>query len=269
MANKSAKSVARDATDSQLLRALARVGFAVNGLLHILIGWIAIQVALGAGSAQPSQSGALSHVASAPGGRLLLWIIVLGYGALAFWLIAGAFLFPGKDLKNRASSFIMDFGKGIVYFVLAVTALTFAKGSSTNSASSTSNASASVLSHPGGVILVSVVGLVILGIGLYFAYKGLRRGFKEDISVPSGRSGEIAIFLGVVGYVAKGVALGVVGVLFVIAALTLNASKANGLDAAIRTLAALPFGPPILVLVGLGVIAYGMYCFVRARMARL
>lgn len=269
MANRSAKSVARGATDSPPLRALARIGFAVNGLLHILIGWIAIQVAFGGGSAQPSQSGALSHVASAPGGRLLLWVIVVGYGALAFWLIAGAFLFPGKDAKNRASSFIMDFGKGIVYLVLAGTALTFARGSSTNSASSTGSTSASILSHPGGVILISVVGIVIVGIGLYFIYKGLRRGFKEDISVPSGRAGEITVFLGIVGYVAKGVALGVVGILFVIAALTLNPAKANGLDAAIRTLAALPYGPPILILVGLGLIAYGMYCFVRARMARL
>jgi hypothetical protein len=63
--------------------------------------------------------------------------------------------------------------------------------------------------------------------------------------------------------------LGTVGVLFLIAALTGDAAKADGLDGALKTLATLPFGPAILILVGVGLIAYGVYSFVRARFARL
>ena len=72
-----------------------------------------------------------------------------------------------------------------------------------------------------------------------------------------------------VGYVAKGVAIAVVGVLFVVAAVTHDPEKAGGLDAALKSLAALPFGQVILWIVGAGLVVYGVYCFARARYARL
>jgi hypothetical protein len=75
--------------------------------------------------------------------------------------------------------------------------------------------------------------------------------------------------LGVVGYVAKGLALVAVGVLFAVAAVTFDPSKAKGLDGALKALAHLPFGTVILVAVGIGVIAYGVYLGARARLARL
>jgi hypothetical protein len=69
--------------------------------------------------------------------------------------------------------------------------------------------------------------------------------------------------------VAKGIALGAVGVLFVVAAATVNPEGADGLDGALRALASLPLGVVILVLVGAGFIAYGVYSFVRARFAHM
>ena len=71
------------------------------------------------------------------------------------------------------------------------------------------------------------------------------------------------------GYVAKGIAIAVVGVLFVAAAVTADPEKAGGLDAALKSLAALPFGTVILWLVGAGLIIYGVFCFARARYARM
>jgi len=91
----------------------------------------------------------------------------------------------------------------------------------------------------------------------------------KDLVVPGGTAGTATIALGIVGYVAKAIALGAVGVLFVFAALNGNASQANGLDQGLRSLAGLPFGVVILVGVGIGLIAYGLYSFVRARYAKL
>ena len=75
--------------------------------------------------------------------------------------------------------------------------------------------------------------------------------------------------LGTVGYVAKGVAIIVVGILFAVAAVKVDPDDSTGLDGALKSLASLPFGMVILIAVGLGLIAYGVYTFVRARYARL
>jgi hypothetical protein len=268
MALNPATSAARKTRNSRPLRLLARLGYAVSGLLHILIGVIAIEVATGTGG-EADQSGALSQLASTPGGVFILWSVVIGLTALGLWLIVSAFLPPAGEGKKRASHFITDFIKGVVYLAIAVTAFTFAKGGTTNSAASTGTASRDILTSPGGVAIIAVIGAAIIAVGIYLLYKGVSKRFTKDLTVPRGGAGRATVGLGILGYVAKGIVLGTVGALFVTAALTGDAAKADGLDGALKTLATLPYGPVILILVGAGLIAYGLYSFVRARFARL
>ncbi|TFD65468.1 DUF1206 domain-containing protein [Cryobacterium ruanii] len=264
----SATHIARNASNSSALQRLARLGFAVNGLLHILIGSIAIAVAIGASSGSADQSGALAQLGSSPGGVFLLWIVVVGMFALGLWLLVSAFVIQGEP-ERKWSRRLANIAKAIVYFAIGATALIFARGGSSSSADSTQNASSSLLSSPGGVIVLFLGGVAVLGIAAYFIYKGAAQKFRSDLAVPSGSAGRTVIALGVVGYVAKGIALAVVGVLVGVAALTNDASKSTGLDGALKALAALPFGTIALILIGIGLIAYGLYCFVRARRARL
>ncbi|QWT22713.1 DUF1206 domain-containing protein [Subtercola sp. PAMC28395] len=264
-----AKAAARTASNSPILRGLARLGFAVNGLLHALIGLIAIGIAVGTGSGEADQSGALTQLASAPGGAFVLWVVVVGLAALGLWLILGAFLFRAPDPKKRVSHIVKEVAKGLVYLAVAGTALTFAQGGTSNSASSASQASAGLLSTPGGQILAVVIGVAIAAIGVYFVVKGVTKKFTDDISVPAGPAGTATVFVGVLGYVAKGVVLVLVGVLFAVAAFAVDPGKATGIDGALRTLATLPLGMALLWIVGAGLIAYGVYCGVRALRARL
>lgn len=266
--NASATHIARDASNSSTLQLLARLGFAVNGLLHILIGSIAITVAVGAGSGSADQSGALAQLSSSPGGVFLLWTVVVGMFALGLWLLVSAFVMQGES-KRKWSRRLANVAKAIVYIALGATALTFAQGGSSSSADSTQSASSSLLSSPGGVIVLFLAGVAVLGVGGYFIYKGAAQKFRSDLAVPSGSAGVAVIALGVVGYVAKGIALAVVAVLAGVAALTNDSSKSTGLDGALKALAALPFGTIALILIGIGLISYGLYCFVRARRARL
>ncbi|WP_344797526.1 DUF1206 domain-containing protein [Frondihabitans peucedani] len=248
-------------------RTAARVGFAVNGLLHVLIGVIALRVAFGGGGST-DQSGALSAIAKSPGGVFLLWVIVVGLWALGLFNLLTAALIRGGDgdaWKERASLI----GKGIAYLAVGGTAFTFARGSSSSSASSSRGFTAQLLAHPGGVFLLIVVALAVVGIGAYFVVKGAKQKFREDLVVPSGTAGRVTVVLGVVGYIAKGIALAIVGVLFGVAAATSDPSEATGLDGALHTLATLPFGVALLTAVAVGFIAYGVYQGVRARYARL
>ncbi|WP_394769246.1 DUF1206 domain-containing protein [Lacisediminihabitans sp.] len=268
MANRVATSAARGAKNNRVFQVLARLGYAVNGLLHILIGAIAISVATGAGGGEADQSGALGQLAATPGGRILLWVVVVGLAALGVWQLVVGLLARGSDTKSRWAHRAAEWGKGVAYLAIAATALTFANGGSTNAAQSTSGFASGLLATPGGVVILVVLGLGIAGIGLYFVLKGARKKFTDDITVPP-TVGRVVVVLGVVGYIAKGIALVVTGAVFVTAAVTIDPSKATGLDGALKALVALPYGPVILWVVGAGLIAYGLYCFARARLARL
>ena len=262
--------MAAKAKNSPALSVLARTGYAVNGILHILIGGIAIGVASGAGAGSGAdQSGALGALAAAPGGVFVLWVIVVGLAALGIWQLLSAALVREPDATKRAAHIAGELGKAVAYLAIAVTALTFALGGSSNSASSTKSFSATLLANPGGVILLVIVGLGVLAIGVVFVVRGVRQSFTKHIRVPAGTVGKAVVALGVVGYVAKGIAVGVVGILFIVAAATADPSQATGLDGALKALLGLPFGRVILVSVGIGVIAYGLYCFARARLAKL
>ena len=260
--------VARSSRDTTPVRILARVGFAVNGVVNAVIGIIAIGIAVSRGGSA-DQSGAFAAIAAHPGGAVALWIMSIALAALGLWYVVGAFLHRSGEGAKKAATMAVEVGKGVAYGALAATSFSFVVGTGNDSAEQSTSMTANLLSTPGGVVAIVVVGLLFGAIGAYMVRKGVTRGFEEDITVPSGRAGRGVRALGVFGYVARGVALFIVGILFVIAAFTVDASKATGLDGALKSIADLPFGQIILVLVGLGFIAYGAYSVLRARLAKL
>ncbi|WP_368496273.1 DUF1206 domain-containing protein [Herbiconiux sp. A18JL235] len=263
-ANRAMKSAA----NSKGLEMLARVGFGASALVHILLGYLAIRVASNGGG-ESDQSGAMAEITKLPGGTVLIWVVTIGLFALALWLVVEAITGIGSASDKRWVRSLVPAGKAVAYAAVGITALTFAMGQSTSNAESTQQTSASILQMPGGQILLGVVGVAVVGIGGYFVFKGVTKKFEEDLTMPSGTVGRVVRVMGVVGYVAKGIAVGVMGILFVVAAVKVDPENATGLDGALKSLVELPFGVVILVAVGVGLIAYGLYTVVRARFARL
>jgi hypothetical protein len=262
------KGAARSAENNPVVKALARVGNVAVGVVHILIGGIGISLAFGA-RGEADQSGAFQQLMKTPGGVFILWVVVIGLFALGLWQILQTVLVPGADPKRKWARRLKEGSKAVVYFALAWLGIVIAGGGSANSNSSNTSTSAKILAAPGGVFLLILIGIGIVAIGVYYVVRGVRKSFARDIDTPSGPAGDATITLGMVGYIAKGIALGIVGVLVVIAAATSNPQKASGLDGALVTLRQLPFGPVILFAVSLGLIAYGVYYCVRAFVARL
>lgn len=253
--------------DSRALEFLARGGFAASGLVHLLLGYLAIRVAT-QHEEQTDQAGALAQLAALPAGAFILWATAIGLAALALWMLIEAVLGVGSASKKRWVRSIKPAAKGIAYLALAWTAVTTALGTTSQGNGST-QASASVLALPGGPFLLGIIGLIAIGVGGYLVVKGVRTKFRDDITIPSGTAGRTVTYLGILGYVAKGIAIVVVGVLFMIAAVKLDPNEGSGLDGALKALLGLPFGQWILIAVGIGLICYGVYSFARARFARL
>ncbi|PPI41027.1 MULTISPECIES: DUF1206 domain-containing protein [unclassified Rathayibacter] len=264
-----AQRTADDIQDSRAVRTLARGGFAANGLVHLLIGVIALGVARGGGG-EADQSGALGALAAQPGGLVILWICTVGLFGLALWGLLEAFLVrPRESALKTWGSRLKEAGKAVVYGALGVTALKFATGGGSSSSESSESASAQVLSAPGGVVLLVIAGLAVLAVSGVFVYRGASRKFLENVAAPGGTAGTVVTVLGVAGYVAKGVVLGALGVLLIVAAVTHDPEQAGGLDEALKSLVELPAGVLLLGFVAVGLIAYGLFCFARARWPRL
>ncbi|MFJ6654303.1 DUF1206 domain-containing protein [Microbacterium sp. NPDC091313] len=264
----STRSAARAAQDSTAFEGVARVGYVVLGILHIVLGSIAISIATGGGG-QADQGGAVQQIQQAPWGLALLWATVIGLAALTVWQIAEAVLARDADAKKRWGHRIKDLGTALAYVAVALTALTAALGGRSDSEGSTRSFSAQLLASPGGVFVLVLLGLVVAAVGIAFVVRGATRAFARKLSLPSGPARTGILAFGAVGYIAKGVAVAVTGVLFVIAAFAHDPSQAGGLDAGLHALAALPFGVFLLWLVGAGLVVYGLFCFARARHARM
>lgn len=249
------------------MRTSARLGFAVTGLLNIMIGLLALGVAGAAAGGTADPNGALTGLAEAPGGQVLIWVIVVGMLALGVWQFASAVQEQEADAKRRWAARAKFVGKGVAYVAIAVIGIRVALHAAGGGGEEA--VTAQLLRTPGGVVLVVLVGLLALGVGGYLIIKGVRKKFLDDVSLPAGTATRVTMVLGVIGYVARGVAIAVIGILFLVAGATADPSQAGGLDDALGALAALPTGKALLVAIAVGFIAFGIYGFVRARFARL
>ena len=254
---------ARDASENDTVQLAARLGYVASGILHVVLAFITLSLAWGSSTTSADQSGALAMLADTGVGRVLLWVLVASFAGLGSWQATAAV--AGKQGRDAAAR-----GKGaaktILYAALAWSAFGFARGSGGSSSQRTSDVTASLMSAPGGRLAITVVGVAVLGVGGYHVVKGWQRRFLHDLRE---HPGAWAVWSGVLGYVTKGVSLGIMGALFLAAAWTASSSKAAGLDGALRTLRDEPQGQWLLTLVAIGIAAYGSYSFARARHARV
>jgi hypothetical protein len=269
-----ASYTANRAANSDTLENLARVGLIAFGIVHLLVAWLAIQLAwFGGGGASADQSGAMATLADSPVGKPLLWLLAVGLIALAAWQAAEVFRWrwgwsaSGKQrtkaLRKSANALI----KAVIYAALAVLAIRFAVGSGQSSSQKQQQTTAGVFGWPGGQWLVGIAGAILVGVGIWHIRKGLNKHFMKQIDTmdASPKAVRLVTRLGQIGFPGKGIALIGVGALLIWAAVTYDPSKARGLDGALHAILELPFGQILLTLVALGIAAFGLFCFVRAR----
>jgi hypothetical protein len=221
--------------DSDWVDHIARAGLVAYGVVYVLIGWLAVQLAFGDRSGTPSSSGALRELAQQPLGGVLIWVVSIGMFLLAVWqLIEAVAGHRDEDGKKRAFKRAASVGKAIVYVVIGVSGVKIATGSG-SSGKGEETYTAKLMNLPGGQLLVAAVGLAIIGFAGYQLYRAWTEGFadKLDAEGQSGKSGTAYIAFGRAGYTARGVAFAIVGGLFCYAAITHDAKKSGGLDQAL------------------------------------
>ncbi|HYI22300.1 MAG TPA: DUF1206 domain-containing protein [Candidatus Limnocylindrales bacterium] len=264
--------MAEQAGDSATLEILARAGLVAYGVVHLLIGWLAVQIAWSASDSKSADtSGALKTVADQPFGKLLLWLVAVGLVALALWQASEAIWgYRNRQAAKRARKQLSSGLLAIIYAALGISAATFALGSGSSSSQTQKQATSGVLAWPAGEVIVVVTGLIIIAVGAANVVKGVKKSFAEEIDTSSMSpvARKSVARLGQIGYIAKGVALCLVGGLLSYATLTLDRQK-QGLDGAMQTILAQPFGRFLLTAAALGFGAFGVFAILQSRYRRM
>ena len=253
--------------DSPWVKALGQSGVAAIGVVYLLLAWICLQICFGGSSESADNSGAMQQISQAPLGRVLLGAMALGLAAYALWQgIEAAIGFEGFDRKNKIVKRVSAAAKAVFGVALGIQALKYATGGGGSSSSQKqADWTAKLLGAPAGQVLVVIAGLAVLGFAGYLVYEGVTEKFLEKVE---GGEGRTVTLLGQVGFTARGVAFGILGILMMVAGVRHQPNKAAGLDAALKTLAGQPYGVLLLVLVALGLAAYGAFQIVTCRSRR-
>jgi hypothetical protein len=266
-----ASGTARRASDSPAARALARLGLTARGILYIIIGWIAVLVALGQSSHEADQQGALQLLAAQSYGLISLWLLGIGFAGYALWRLSeAAFGVTGEG--NGAGPRLKSLARGIIYGFFAYQTFKIISGAGGGSqAAKQQDLTASIMHHSGGQWLVGIAGVVIVIVGVVLIIEGIRRKFMKflQLSQLSPRARKIVERLGMVGTAARGAVFALAGVLVIDAAVTYNPSKAGGIDKALLTLRDQPFGEFLLIIAALGLVIFGVYGLCEARWRRV
>jgi len=264
-------STARRASNSKAMSGFARLGLAARGFTYLVIGWLAIQIALGHRHHAADQRGALAEVAHQSYGVFLLWILAVGFAAYAIWRLSEAAFgtaAEGREAGPRLKSLV----RGVIYASLCVTTFSFISGRRAGQSQRQQQVTltARLMKHDAGRWLVGLVGLIVIVVGLGMVIEGARRKFEKDLRMGElrGNTRSLVVRLGMVGTIARGIVFTVAGGLVLDAAVSYKPSKSTGLDGALRTLADRPYGPWLLGILAVGLVAFGVYGFAAARWAK-
>ena len=245
---------------------LARLGMVCSALLWLLVGALAVGVAVGAGGETTDRTGALHEIGKHSWGNVLLILLAVGFAGYAVWRFAAAAL--GRKVETNEE---LGWGKrlwyaarGAFYAFLCYTTVAILLGS--HSDASEKQHTEAILDWSGGRWLVGAIGLGVVAWGLGSAYRAISRNFKDDLHTErmSETTRRWTTRAGVVGYLARAVVLLLIGVFVVRAALDYDPNEAVGLDGALQKLAHQTFGPLLLGVVAAGITIYGLFYLVRA-----
>lgn len=255
---------------------LAEFGFYTKGFLFIVIGVLAVLVAVGDKSERLADpSGALSRIAQASYGKVFLIIFIVGAVSHGVWnVLRGA-----ADVDNAGVNWqgiikrCIAVGTGFFYLFLAWTALTIVTTANVAVANGgvQKTLTAFILAFPLGAMLVFLIGLIVIGAGFSECYRGVSGKFKEDFRLYelTGNKRRIVGVLGALGFTARAVIYGLMGYFFIVAAICSDANEAVGIDGALMTLANTYYGKTLLFIAAVGLICHGVLSLYEARYRRI
>ena len=250
---------------------LARLGFLTKGVLYMVIGSLALQVAARAGGRLTGTRGALTTVLGQPFGHTLLLVAAIGLLGYAAWRVLQGLFDPdrlGHDWRGLAirGSFV---ARGVVHAALGWQAFRLYRGLSAPSRTSEREVAAEAFQWPLGDWVVLLAGLGLIGFAVQQVYAAITCRLERNLDVEELRreAGEWAVGLSRFGVAARAVVFAVLGWAIVVAGWSRDPSEVGTMASSLHTLAGQPgvLGRWFFGVTAAGFVAYGFYEIIHAR----
>ena len=250
-------------THKTLLPTLARVGLSAKGFTYCLLGILLVLSALQLQSSKnATSSGVFSQVLDLPAGSILLILLIFGLLCYTGWRMIQAFGKSSKEVPARARYFF----SGISYAALAFSAYAILNG---NGGGGNQNQAwaREILSKPMGQWLLGIGALIMAITGGYQIWYGLSEKYTKHVQKihAQNSSSEILLRSGKIGYIARGLVWLLISYLVFKAALNSNPGEAGGSAKAFKLVENASLGSFFLIVIALGLVCYGIFCFLRAK----
>ncbi|MGW7415084.1 DUF1206 domain-containing protein [Streptomyces sp. NPDC054863] len=271
----SATGTARQAAHSDTMKYAARAGFTARGIIYVLVGLLALQIALGGGGKSADRGGALAEMAEKPFGGFLLWATGIALVGMALWRLSEALFGAAGPDGHKPKKRLLSAARFIFYGFVSYSVLAFAAGDKGSGGGSSDQQSqdvtAKAMELPAGEWLVGAGGLVIVGAGVWIGVRAAMRKYHKHLKMAemSRRVRQLVDVTGVGGGVSRGLVFAVAGGFAVAAAATYDPDKAKGMDDTIRSFSETPVGPWLLVALAVGLMLFGVFSFAMARWRKL
>jgi hypothetical protein len=261
---------AKHAAANPWFERLERFGFVVRGLIYIIIGVLALQLAAGAGGAATNPTSAIALIGRQPQGQLLLALVAAGLAGYSLWGFVRAILDPlgrGSDAKGLLvrAGFLFS---GVSYGLLLIpTVLTLLDKPAATATGGATGVPTSLTSGPLGKWLIVGFGLFWVALGASQVAAAYRAHFTRDLKTVtmSAKEVRLATWLGRIGFAARGVVFGLVGVIILQTVFAPGAKQPPGFDGALTALVRAPYGQALLAAVAIGLILFGVYSALCAK----
>ncbi|MEU1211670.1 DUF1206 domain-containing protein [Streptomyces sp. NPDC005791] len=271
-----ARGQARRAARSRTMDVGARAGFVARGVIYLLVGLLALRIAFSdGGGKQADRGGAIAEIAEKPFGSVLLWALGAALACMALWRLSEAIFGQAGPDGDKASKRATAAGRFVFYAFVSYSVLSYAAGDrSSGSGSSdkqTDDVTARALQWTGGQWLVGIAGAAVMCAGLWMAYRAVTRRYHKHLKMGAmtKRVRQAVDITGVFGGTVRGAVFATAGGFAVAAAVQHEPGRAKGMDDTLRSFTETPAGPWLLVLVAVGLAAFGLFSWANARYRRI
>ncbi|MFE7751329.1 DUF1206 domain-containing protein [Streptomyces sp. NPDC057428] len=267
-----ARGQARRAARSRAMDVGARAGFVARGVIYLLVGILALRIAFSdGGGKQADRGGAIAEIAEKPFGSVLLWALGVALVGMALWRLSEALFGQAGEDGDKPRKRAMAAGRFVFYGFVSYSVLSYAAGDKSSGSGSsdrqTDDVTARALEWTGGQWIVGIAGAVVTGAGLWIAYRALARKHHKHLKMAEmARSTRQAVdVVGVFGGTVRGAVFATAGGFAIAAAIQHEPGRAKGMDDTLRSFTETPVGPWLLVLIALGLAAFGLFSWANAR----